>query len=142
MRTVVLALAATVMLSGCVTHGETGTGSNTTAQMTKLSGTVAYRERIALPANATITVTLNDVSLADAPAKVISQTEFQSAGKQVPIPFELTYDRAQIDPRHRYAVSAKITGADGQLLWITPDHNELPAPGQTIALQLVGTVRP
>lgn len=36
--------------------------------MKTITGTVAYRERIALPPNAVVTVTLEDVSLADAPS--------------------------------------------------------------------------
>jgi putative lipoprotein len=74
-----------------------------------VSGTVAYRERIAMPENAVLTMQLQDVSLADAPAKVIAEQKFTFAGHQVPLPFELHYDSTKIDPQHTYALSARIT---------------------------------
>ena len=74
-----------------------------------VSGTVAYRERIAMPENALLTMQLQDVSLADAPAKVIAEQKFTFAGNQVPLPFELHYDSTKIDPKHMYALSARIT---------------------------------
>jgi len=74
-----------------------------------VSGTVAYRERIAMPENAVLTMQLQDVSLADAPARVIAEQKFTFAGHQVPLPFELHYDATKIDPKHIYALSARIT---------------------------------
>jgi putative lipoprotein len=74
-----------------------------------VSGTVAYRERIAMPESAVLTMQLQDVSLAEAPAKVIAEQKFTFAGHQVPLPFELHYDAAKIDPKHMYALSARIT---------------------------------
>ena len=74
-----------------------------------VSGTVAYRERIAMPENAVLIMQLQDLSLAEAPAKVIVEQKFTFAGHQVPLPFELHYDAAKIDPMHMYALSARIT---------------------------------
>jgi putative lipoprotein len=76
---------------------------------TAVSGTVAYRERIAMPENALLTIQLQDVSLADAPAGVIAEQKIPFAGHQVPMPFELPYDPAKIDPKHTYVLSARIT---------------------------------
>lgn len=74
-----------------------------------VSGTVAYRERIAMPENAVLTMQLQDVSSADAPVKVIAEQRFTFSGHQVPLPFELHYDSTKIDPKHMYALSARIT---------------------------------
>ncbi len=74
-----------------------------------VSGTVAYRERIAMPEDAVLTMQLQDVSSADAPAKVIAEQKFTFAGHQVPLPFELHYDSTKIDPKRMYALSARIT---------------------------------
>ncbi len=82
--------------------------SGTTSQSV-ITGTVTYRNRSALPPTAVIEVTLADISLADAPAKVISTQRIEAGGKQPPFPYELSYDPAQIDPRMTYAVSARIT---------------------------------
>ena len=82
-----------------------------------LTGTVTYLQRIALPPNAVIDVQLQDVSLQDVPATVIAAERYVAEERQVPIPFELTYDPAGIDPKHTYAVAARIT-VDGKLRWI------------------------
>ncbi len=78
------------------------------AGMREVSGTVAYRERIALPDNAVLKVTLEDVSLADAKAIVIDSQSYITEGKQVPLPFTLSYQESKIDPRHTYNVRAQI----------------------------------
>ncbi len=88
-------------------------------------GSIAYRERIALPPTAQIEVRLDDVSLADAPANNMASQRFASEGRQVPFAFTLTVDRADIDPRHSYAVSARITDADGKLMFITDTRNSV-----------------
>jgi uncharacterized lipoprotein YbaY len=82
-----------------------------------LTGTVTYRARIALPPNAIVQVQLADVSRMDVAATVIASQTIETKGKQVPIPYELKYDPAKIDPRMTYAVSARIT-IDGKLAWI------------------------
>jgi uncharacterized lipoprotein YbaY len=45
-----------------------------------------------------------------------------SAGRQVPIPFTLHCDPAQIDERYIYTVSARIA-VDGVLMWISNSQN-------------------
>ena len=81
-----------------------------------LTGSVGYRQRIALPPGAVVKVTLEDISLADAKALVLDEQVIETTG-QVPIPFELAYDPAAIDPRHRYAIRAQIRVDDE--LWFT-----------------------
>lgn len=76
--------------------------------MAAVKGTIAYRERIALPADAVVTVKLQDVSLQDVAAKVISEQTFTTDGAQVPFDFELSYDTKDINPKHTYSVSARI----------------------------------
>jgi len=82
----------------------------------RVTGTVTYRQRIALAPGSTVRVTLEDVSRADAPATLIAEQTIRPEG-QVPIPFTLEYDPARIDPIHRYAVRAHIRDADGRLRW-------------------------
>ncbi|HAS6260121.1 YbaY family lipoprotein [Vibrio vulnificus] len=83
-----------------------------------ISGTVFYRERIALPENAAVTLVLEDVSLADAPAKVIAKHKFITNGKQVPLSFDLAYDSKKIIANHRYNVRARIE-VNGRLRFIS-----------------------
>lgn len=84
-----------------------------------VSGTVTYSQRSALPPNAVLFVKIVDVSRADASAIVINERRIDTAGKQVPIDFAITYDRSKIQDRNRYAVQAEIRDSTGRLLFIT-----------------------
>jgi putative lipoprotein len=99
-------LVMTLALGACSTGPTTET----------LRGEAFYLQRIALPPNAVLSVTLADVSMADAPAQPLARYTGPS-GAQVPLPFELTYDRGRVTAGHRYALTARIEAA-GQLLWI------------------------
>lgn len=109
-----------------------------------VTGKVAYLERMALPPDATLEVRVEDVSLADAPAKTLGVTTIPNPG-QVPIPFSVTYDPAEVRPGHRYTVRATIRV--GEALWFTttqhfpvlvePDRTD----AGTIRVQRVGVER-
>jgi putative lipoprotein len=83
----------------------------------KVTGTVTYRERIALSPTAVLKVQLVDVSRADAPVVVIGEQLIRSGGKQVPFAFDIAYDATKIEANHSYAVQARIED-DGQLMFI------------------------
>jgi len=89
-----------------------------------VTGNVAYLPRIALPPNAVVEVSLQDVSRMDAPAIVLDRQTIQTNGKQVPIPFSLRYNPASIVPNQSYAVSARIS-VDGKLQWISTTRNSV-----------------
>jgi len=91
------------------------------AERTAVTGTVSYRQRMALPPNAEIQVQLLDVSLADAPAKAIAEEKIVLGQRQVPVPFTLKFDPTKIDPKHTYSVSANITV--GSALWFISDQS-------------------
>ena len=73
-----------------------------------MRGEVVYRERMALPPDAVVTVQLADVSLTDAPAAVVATQTIKPTG-QVPIPFELKFDSSAIRKNASYALQARIT---------------------------------
>lgn len=107
------------LLVGCQATSETNASQEVVAENTQvISGTVSYRERIALPENAVVTVTLEDISLADVPSTVIATQEFTTDGKQVPFAFELSYDNNKIKANHRYNMRASIH-VDGKLRFTT-----------------------
>jgi uncharacterized lipoprotein YbaY/uncharacterized membrane protein/heat shock protein HslJ len=113
----------------------------------RVSGTVLYRERMALPPGATIVVRLQDVSRADAPAELLAEQTIASSGRQVPIPFELRYSSVRIDASHRYALRAEIRDADGTLLFATTEHHAVltagaPTEGVDVRVQRVGATPP
>ncbi len=87
-----------------------------------LRGTVAYRERMALPPGAIVEVKLLDVSLADAPSRTIAETRV--SGRRIPARWTLRYDSRRIEPRHSYALQARITHR-GQLLFITTERHSV-----------------
>jgi len=84
-----------------------------------ITGTVNYRHRMALPPDAVVDVSLQDTTLADAPARIVGQTTIATRGAQVPIPFRIDYDPSAIEPSHRYTVRATIT-VDGRILFTSP----------------------
>ena len=93
--------------------------SNTTqasAAQPSVSGTVVYRERVALPPDAAIEVKLQDVPGAGGTAHTIAESVFASGGKQVPIAFQLSYNPADINPAHKYQVQANIR-VNGKLMF-------------------------
>jgi putative lipoprotein len=88
------------------------------APTARVTGTVTYRERIALPPTAIVKVQLADVSRADAKAIVLGEQTIVTSGNQVPVSFEIVYDPARIEANHTYAVQARIEES-GQLRFIS-----------------------
>jgi putative lipoprotein len=85
-----------------------------------LSGTVSYQQRIALPRDALVVVTLYDLS--GSPTAAVAERRFR-AQAQPPLRFELPYERQRIESGHRYGVRARIF-VDGALWFI----NDQPVP--------------
>jgi putative lipoprotein len=104
--------------------------------MAKVTGTVTYRERVALPPTAAITVQLVDVSRADAPAIMLGEQVTQAAGKQVPFAFEIAFDPAKIEASHSYAVQARIE-EDGELRFISDRHYAVITRGAPTRVDMV-----
>lgn len=116
----VLMAAAVTLLGACSSQSATTSAT--------LDGEVFYLQRMALPPSATLSVSLQDVSLADAPAVVLARQSGPIAG-QVPLPFHLHYDRQQVQPGHRYAISARIE-AEGKLLFVTTERHGVQLDGK------------
>ncbi len=77
----------------------------------RIIGTVAYRERIALPPGAIVKVQLVDLSRK--PYLVVSEHTTSIVNNQPPLPFALVYDISEVDAQGRYGLRAQIT-AEGQ----------------------------
>ena len=83
-----------------------------------VTGTITYVEKIALPSEGVVvTVKIEDISRAAAPAVTIGQQVIENPEQQVPIPFEIEYNPADIDERYVYALRARIE-VDGKLWFI------------------------
>jgi putative lipoprotein len=113
-------LSAAVLLGGCAMTAAVPAGSGSApapVATARVTGTVTYLQRVALPRTAVVKVQLVDVSRADAPASVLGEQAIVAGGKQAPIAFEIAYDPAKIAGNHSYAVQARIE-EDGRLRYI------------------------
>jgi putative lipoprotein len=129
------AMAGLALLAGCQTAI---TGTPAADAGAALTGTVTFRERVVLPSDATVVVRLEDVTLADSPAVVLTEQVFQVESRQLPIPFELRFDPGRIDPAHRYAIRATIWGRDGRMLFTTTsEHSVLTGGAPSAGVEIV-----
>jgi putative lipoprotein len=108
------------------------------AAETTVKGQVTYLERIALPADAVVTVQLQDVTKADAPAVVVAEQAIKPEGKAPPYAFSIPYDANKINAKGVYAVSVKIEYG-GKLQYINTSRvpvitNGAPVDAGTIVL--------
>lgn len=85
------------LLSGCATSDA----------IVEIQGEVWYKERIALPSEAVISIKVQDVSLMDAPAVVIA--EFERSNVSTPTPFQFLINRDQFEAGHTYTIGARIS---------------------------------
>ena len=92
---------------------------------TQVDVTAAYRERIMLTPGHVLTVKVEDVSLMDAPARVMAQTSQPLDGRGPPYAVTLSVPNAQIDPHHTYAVRAEIRDPAGALRFTTDTRHSV-----------------
>jgi putative lipoprotein len=115
------------------------TGTEPATRTAAVTGTVVWRERIMLPPQTKVIVRLQDVSLADAPAKLISEAVIPA--QVPPVAFSLGYDPAKIQPSTRIAVSARVE-VDGRLRFVSNSHiaviNGGPTQGVEVLVKGVG----
>jgi putative lipoprotein len=133
-----------VLLAACGDEAEPMTEAKQkpdNSLMRVISGEVWYRERIALPPGAEVTVTLEDQSRADVPATVITDYTHIVDG-QGPYSFRLVYDPAAIDERMTYGLRAKIEH-EGKLMFTSAEYVDPFAgePGEAVRIMVSRTAR-
>ena len=127
-----LVASAALVSLGCARNQESGDQG----KATMVKGTVAYRERMALPSDAVVEVWMTDVTPGIITTmQVLGQTTIQTEGQQVPIPFELPYDPAQIVPDHTYGIRAAIQ-AGGQTLFASNAPTSVITQGNPTQVEL------
>jgi putative lipoprotein len=99
------------------------------ADTVAVSGSVFYRERIALPVGAVVVVRVLDVSRADAPSTTLVEKRIEPEG-QVPVPFEVTVPRSALAGPGSYAVAARIE-VEGEPAWLSDNHHPVATDGPT-----------
>jgi putative lipoprotein len=100
-------IAALCLALGTLLHSVPA-AAQPAASALEITGTLSYPQRIALPPDAQVRVTVEDVSRADAQAAIVGESIFGTEGRQVPLPFRVSVDAAGIDASHSYAVRATI----------------------------------
>ena len=98
--------------------------------------TVLMRGRVTFPGgsrtpidrNATLTIELQDTSLADAAAKVIARGKGQV--RRFPIAFAVKYRSAQIIDGHTYSMSVMIRNGKNELLYINDVYTPVTLLGE------------
>lgn len=101
-----------------------------------VTGTVTYRERIALSPGAVVTVQLRDTSLMDVASELIAEQVIANPG-QVPVAFEVYYNEDDIDPRNTYSIQARITESDGRLAFINDTAYDVITRGNPTRVDMV-----
>lgn len=131
--------ALALVMAGCAdkskdvptpTLGSQVEGQQGVIKQPNVNGTVWIRQKVALPPDAVLTVTLSDASLADAPSKVLAQRVVRTEGKQAPFQFTLPFNPSDIQPNARILLSAAIT-VDGKMMFITDTVKQVVTTGGT-----------
>jgi len=116
---VVVSVLSAALLSACAAP-TTDTGAHaSSAVTTPVEVTATYLQRIMLPPSHVLIVRVEDVSLADAPARKLVEVVEPLNGRAPPYAVTLQAPSAQIDPRHTYAARAEIRDAAGKLRFTT-----------------------
>ena len=127
MRRILSALPLAAVMAACAPLPEAGADAGT--GMMPVAVSVTYRERILLPPGHRLTVRLEDVSLADAPARVMAEAAEDLDGRAPPYAVTLSVRQAEIDPRHTYAVRAEIRDPAGALRFTTDTRHAVLTQG-------------
>jgi len=90
------------------------------------AGVVTATPKLMLPKGARLTVQLRDTARADAPAPLLGQVVVTPREGLQPLHWWLRYDAKRMAAPARPALSARITDAQGRLIWISDTFTPLP----------------
>ena len=121
---IIAPIAATMALAlaACAT-----TPSGSADELLTVTGEATYRQRIALPQDAVITVRIEDVSRADAAATVLGEQTYATNGRSVPLPFEVNVYRSGLEDAVRTNARVTIVDGEGRLIWTTDTNHPVTA---------------
>lgn len=105
-----------------------------------IKGKITHAGESNIDANAQIKVELRDISLMDAPSKLIASTTITDA-KKFPVSYTITYNPSDIKGHNSYAVSARITGPGNKLLYISDTNVRPEFTGSKITTADIGVIR-
>ncbi len=141
-----IAIAAALFLGGCATRVGTGAPPggaperDERPQALTINGAMTYRERIALPPDAVAVVELRDASRTG--GRVLAEWRAVLKGRQVPVAFELSVDRAKLAVDARHTLRGAIL-VRGRAAWMTePVAIDPSAPPADVGLLRLLRVQP
>src|SRR5262245_7823446 len=120
-----VAVTLVVMLSD---RGHTIAQKDDASKKSKVAGSIEFKGAADIEADTIARITLQDVSVADAPAKKLAEQTIKSLRK-FPIHFEVEYDPADIRPGRTYAIQVRIESA-GRLAYINDTRIEVISRGK------------
>jgi putative lipoprotein len=85
----------------------------------QLTGTISYREKIALPSGSEVTAQIRDITSGQ--SQVIAETKITTQGENVPVSFTINYNPMKISEERNYDIYATIA-VDGQTKWVNVDY--------------------
>ncbi|MDP2880244.1 MAG: YbaY family lipoprotein [Azonexus sp.] len=103
-----------------------------TSSFIDIAGSVSYRARIALPANAILKIRIQSGR------RTLADQRYELNGAQVPIPFSATVDRDLMGKKASATVSARIE-AGGKLLFASAKPAPATKNGQPVPVNIVLT---
>jgi putative lipoprotein len=130
-RNILFSLPLAAVMAGCAASPDVP------ADTTTVEVSVAYRERILLPPGHVLTVRVEDVSLADAPARTLAETTQALEGRGPPYAATLAVPTARVDPRHSYAVRAEIRDPAGALRFTTDTRHSVLTGGAPDRVEII-----
>ena len=130
------ALPLALVLAACA-PGDASPPPDMGHGMAVVNVTATYRERILLTPGHVLTVRVEDVSRADAPAEVLAEHREVLDGRAPPYQATLGFPRSQIDPRHTYAVRAEIRDPSGALRFTTDTRHAVLTQGAPAGADIV-----
>lgn len=116
-------LAAGLLLTGCTTTPTPALNSYT------VDVSATYRERLMLTPGHRLTVTVADVSLADAPETVLARSVTMLEPVSPPYRVRLSVPANEVRSNHDYAVRAEIHDHEGNLRFTTDTRHSVLTKG-------------
>lgn len=120
MKTVLrcMVLATMAIFLGACNQMTNKTETTIAASELLIQGKAFYLQRIALPPSAELVVSVEDISLADAPSVTIASKTFPTKGKSIPLDFSLYVPLNKVKPSSVYSLRAYIQ-ANGEKIFVT-----------------------
>ncbi|MBO6556597.1 MAG: YbaY family lipoprotein [Pseudomonadales bacterium] len=131
-------LVMVLFVVGCNSHStdfRSEDGVDPRQMKQTLSGEVFYLERLLLPPNAVLDVTLEDVSKQDVASVVLARSTEVIVGTS-PFRFSLEYDPSQIRSKGSYSLRAKVTLDDRLLMTSSERLDPFKESQKTLAIRV------